>query len=453
MNAAANSDLGQIDNKAAAGIQRPWGWALLWGALLAVVFFGTYNNVNRYTASLEPVTSFYFSWETAIPFWPWTIVPYWSIDLLYGAALFLALDKAMLFRLVKRLLLAQGLCITGFLLFPLKFSFVRPATEGVFGSLFHALGQFDLPYNQAPSLHIVLLVILWRQYLLYAPGRFWPCLVHGWSLLIGLSVLTTWQHHAIDLITGLWVGAFCVLAIPEQPQGWQQPAALERPQRYRLARYYLAGALLFAGLGGWLWPGLLAALCYWIAVALAYVALVYWRGTWAHLGKTMAGYRPWIAYGFLAPYYWGAQLSAHWHLRGHAVYNEIAEGIFLGSLYGVAPFVQQQGDKAHILDLTAELAVRIKSANYFAAPQLDLLPLGATQLQALAEQVEQQRQQGALLVACALGVARSAAVVAAWLICYRGYTAESAEQQLRACRPWVKFSSAQRVQLQQLPIG
>ena len=226
---------------------RPWGWALLWGAVLGAVFFATYNNANQYTATLEPVASFYFDWESAIPFWPWTIVPYWSIDLFYGLALFLATTKAILFRLVKRLLLAQLLCITGFLLFPLKFAFIRPVTDGLFGSLFAALAQFDLPYNQAPSLHIVLLVVLWRQYRIYTSGSPWRYLVDVWGWLIAISVLTTWQHHFIDIITGFWVGAFCLLAVPDQAASWRwrpQPAA----RRSVLARFYAGGALLCADL-------------------------------------------------------------------------------------------------------------------------------------------------------------------------------------------------------------
>jgi len=430
----------------------PWGWAILWGALLGVIFFATYNNVNQYTASLEPVDSFFFAWETHIPFWPWTIVPYWTIDLFYGLALFLAPTKTILLRLVKRLLLAQFLCISGFLLFPLKFAFVRPITDGIFGNLFTALAQFDLPYNQAPSLHIVLLLVLWRQYRGYCAGSPWRYLVHVWCGLIAVSVLTTWQHHLIDLITGLWVGAFCLLAIPEQPGSWRwAPAPVDR--RRRLATFYALGAALFA-LAAWLlWPGVSAAIIGWIAAAVLYVALVYRWGSAAHLGKQADGSIPLSHYCFLAPYYLGARISAWYHLLSRPLYSEIVPGVFLGGLSAqpaVAAQLAPAGVMPGLVDLTAELPVANYPGFYQSLPWLDLVPIDAQQLQAAGNAVEQAQRRGPVLVACAMGVSRSSAAVAAWLVCHRAYSMDAAIALISQQRSCVKFSPAQRQELLQL---
>jgi len=50
-------------------------------------------------------------------------------------------------------------------------------------------------------------LILWVCFARHVPR---PALrpLHGWFLLIGASVLTTWQHQFIDVPTGAWLGFF-----------------------------------------------------------------------------------------------------------------------------------------------------------------------------------------------------------------------------------------------------
>jgi hypothetical protein len=67
-----------------------WPEALLWLALLGPAFFVLYGMANHYAASLpaSAVGNIALDWERYTPLWPWTILPYWSIDLLYGLSLF-----------------------------------------------------------------------------------------------------------------------------------------------------------------------------------------------------------------------------------------------------------------------------------------------------------------------------------------------------------------------------
>lgn len=146
-----------------------------------------------------------FRRETGVPYWPWTIVPYWSIDLFYCASLFICATRRELDTHARRLLAVQLISVTLFVLAPLRYTFVRPETTGFFGAMLDALLLFDKPFNQAPALHISLLVILWLLYAKHLSGV-WRWMLHGWFALIGISVLTTYQHHFFDVPTGAWIG-------------------------------------------------------------------------------------------------------------------------------------------------------------------------------------------------------------------------------------------------------
>jgi membrane-associated phospholipid phosphatase len=192
---------------------RPWRRSLAWLAFLGPFFFLTYGFANWAATRRLDVPSLAFGWESDIPFWAWTILPYWSIDLLYGLSLFACATRRELDAHARRLLTAQVIAIACFLLVPLRFSFERPAAAGVAGLLFDALAGFDQPFNQLPSLHIALAAILWALYArkLHGVAR---RAMEAWFLLICGSVLTTYQHHFIDIPTGLLLGALCIWAWP-----------------------------------------------------------------------------------------------------------------------------------------------------------------------------------------------------------------------------------------------
>src|SRR5947209_14785844 len=127
---------------------------------LSVLFLVVYSGCNWITGQRGQVGSFHFQWERAIPFVPFMILPYMSIDLFFIAAPFLCLtDEELRFfsRQVVAAILIAGLC---FLLFPLRFAFPRPHASGWLGAIFDWFRGMDSPFNLLPSLHAPLLLLL-----------------------------------------------------------------------------------------------------------------------------------------------------------------------------------------------------------------------------------------------------------------------------------------------------
>lgn len=190
-------------------------FALQWFLLLGTAYTTSYWLSNRLTHLRADIGTTVFAWERSIPFVEWTIVPYLSIVLFFVVSFFVGQHERdyrdALLRHVVRLALVLIVSLVCFALMPLRFTFERPETTGLIGWLFEALHDFDMPYNRAPSLHIGVLVLLWARLSPWLLGWHRVALAL-WFLLIAASVLTTYQHHVIDVLGGLVAGCGCLRA-------------------------------------------------------------------------------------------------------------------------------------------------------------------------------------------------------------------------------------------------
>jgi protein-tyrosine phosphatase len=420
---------------------RPWRRALAWLAFLGPFFFASYGFANWLASRRIGVGAIAYEWERAIPFVPWTIVPYWSIDLLYVVSILICTTRRELDRHAQRLLAVQLVSVACFIAFPLRFSFDRPAADGLFGALFVALGSFDKPFNQAPSLHISLLVLIWTRIGAHLPttgsGRVWRWVLHGWMTLIGVSVLTTFQHHFIDIPTGVLVGFAALWALPQQgPSPLHGVAFTPDHSRRRLAAIYAAGALVLALVacagGAWLW-------LFWPAISLLVVAFNY--GTIGARGfqKGSDGRLTVGAYGLLLPYLILAWMNSRTWTRRHPLAAEVRDGVWIGRV----PRGREAAAFNAVVDLCAELPCTRDCSFYRVVPVLDLTVPDGASLRLAAEAIEEARQYGPVLVCCALGYSRSAAAVVAWLLLTRrAATVAEAMEIARVARPAIVLKQA-----------
>jgi hypothetical protein len=191
----------------------PPSTAAFWLASVSLFFASIYWLTNQMTSVRTDVGAAVFQWERAIPFIEWTIIPYGSIVAFFVASFFLCRNRSELNCHTARLVAVVLISVVCFVLWPQRFIFERPVVDGALGVLFQLLTAVDLPYNRAPSLHISVLVILWT---LFAPRTqgWMRQLLNTWFVLIAMSVLTTYQHHFIDVPMGALAGWCCVRLFP-----------------------------------------------------------------------------------------------------------------------------------------------------------------------------------------------------------------------------------------------
>lgn len=414
-------------------------FGLLWLIFLAPFFFLTYGQVNNYTATLTKIPSFVYSWEKHIPFVPWTIIPYWSIDLFYGLSLFICTTRREQTIHGLRLIAASICACVGFLLFPLKFSFPRPTTDGAFGWMFDSLELFDLPFNQAPSLHIILLWLLWLRFRAHMPTQ-WRWLLHSWSVLILVSVLTTWQHHFIDVISGFAVGLLVSYLLPINTR-WQWHYT-GSPRSFKMSKNYGLGSIACFALAfliqGTAWVLL------WPSIALLFITLGYLGAGASVFQKTPDGKISPSATILLLPYRliaWGTYHYFAKHCRQPSIVNQ---HIVLGG----RPLYPLQ--TAAVLDMTCEWPRNSysKGLKYCSQPQIDLLPLSAEDIEQSVHTMDDLAQHGAVYIHCKLGYSRSATVAVAWLVHHGdAQTIDKAVEMVEHARPQVILNPATKEQL------
>lgn len=398
---------------------RHWKLAVAWLALLGPLFYVSYGLANAWASSLQHVGTAAFEWELGIPFLAWTIFPYWTINAFYALSLFLARTRHELHRHGLRLLTAQIIAVCSFLIWPLHFSFGQPEVhDGPSAWLFSALRSFDKPFNQAPSLHVALAVILWDWYRRQLPPGWAHAVLHMWTLAICASVLTTFQHHFIDIPTGAMLGLVCIWLWPLErrvalPTAWQ---FTRDRTRLTLGTLYGIAALSI------LWMGLriggVALWLAWPAASLAIVALCYvglgQRGFSMDPRGRMALPARWL----LGPYRLCAALNAWLWTRRVPAKAQVQPGIWLGRIPKVAEW--NAAGRPLVISLCAELQLP-RGVQGRCVPMMDLATPSSTQLQRAVMTIEAARITGRpIWICCALGFSRSAGTLAAWLCRFGG---------------------------------
>lgn len=175
-------------------------------ATIQTVFYMTMNHVQWFPTRQLPLTAI----DEWIPFWPWTVIPYFV--LLLGGVVPVLLARYD--ETIRRAIVAYAICIA--IILPI-FLFVptlcrRPdlmtLPDRWDGQLFRWLAALDSPACAFPSLHIVLPTICCWIAVVERHRYAVPfCLA---ALVLSVTILTTKQHSVWDWCGGLLIACFAL---------------------------------------------------------------------------------------------------------------------------------------------------------------------------------------------------------------------------------------------------
>lgn len=377
--------------------------------LCSVVFMTVYNYSAWHASNLQKVSSFIFDFEKHIPFLPWTIIPYMASGLFFCSVFFFCNTKEQLKILTRRMLfvtIVAGIC---FLLFPLKFSLQKPEIDNsIFGYSFQFLSTFDSPFNQAPSLHIAYAFIFWS---VFKDLKKWRMLLLFWLIALGISTLTTYQHHFIDIIAGTILAHISFLIFPYQKNNFSY-------RNFQVANFYF--------LVGWMFV-LTSLLLYkfsdeswlillWPALVMILIGYHYQKNN-IHFLKNNNGYIPFYKKLFYFPYtfiYW-----IFWKfLRKNKRPLEIVPNLYISSKLSKKDLTHFGINKnTFVYDLAAEMEegkIIKEKSTYFSVPFLDIGTLDIHQTKKLVTEIVENYHQlptdGKILIHCTMGYTRSSVI-------------------------------------------
>lgn len=170
-----------------------------------------YIPINRCTNSNAHIHSIFL--DARIPFVPFAIVPYLSFFLLLPWSLFSFLtEKERSYRQMCYSIVI--VCLVSYSVYLLhQTTTIRPVvTElGLINSLVSFVYTIDPPYSCFPSLHSSISTIIAMCWLRSSSRvRYF---VLFWTIIIILSTLMAKQHHLLDVVGGIALGALIFTAI------------------------------------------------------------------------------------------------------------------------------------------------------------------------------------------------------------------------------------------------
>ena len=374
-------------------------------ALCSVTFMIVYNLAALYASKLDYVPSFVLDFEKNIPFISWTIIPYMTSGILFCSVFFFCQDKEQLKVLTKRMLFVTIIAGSCFIIFPLRFSLSKPILDNsIFSYFFYFLETFDSPFNQSPSLHIAYAFIFWS---IFRNFKKWRMLLMSWLVLLGISTLTTYQHHFIDVITGAMLAQISFIIFPYRKQDYKF-------RNFHVANYYFLFGWIFILISFLLdnFLGSFWLILLWPAIMNMLIGYHYQTNNIYFLKNRKGNiflYKKIFYFPYLLIY------RIFWKFIRNKKLIEIAPKIYISSRPGNQEYNHLNIDKnTFVYDLSAEMdeLAKIKNGSkYYFSPFLDIGTFDIDETRQLVDQIYDNHiglsKNGKILIHCTMGYTRS----------------------------------------------
>jgi len=346
-----------------------------------------------------------FSFEESLPFVPWMIIPYLSSAVFFCMGFFWVRNTDQLRVLSHRLLLATVVAGLVFILYPLRFSWPKPAIESpLYAALFSFLSLVDKPYNQLPSLHVAFCLIFWQSLHGLLRSCFAKIILAIWLLLTAGATIFIYQHHLMDLLAGFCLGLLCIALIKA---GRKEP---------NVAFYYLVTAAVIFLVGVLAWKSVVGG---YFTFSLLLVSYAYYRRNPDFLHKNKGQY-PWWIWVLYAPYllgYWLTWYAVRCKERARPSIHKLKEKLWIGRRLSSVE-AKQLPSTCTIIDLANELTetAALRSNPYFYFPLLDLFEPPPDTIDQIVTIIVNEIAAGrTVYLHCAMGYGRSILVANAYL--------------------------------------
>ena len=412
--------------------------------ILSLSYFSiSYLAAATLASQQSKVNSYLLTFDNYQVFIDWMIIPYSTSILFYCYSFIGSKNFADVTALLAKLSWAVFIACSLFVFFPAKFSTPQPEIHGEFFALWYSLlWSFDSPFNQAPSLHVIFCVIFYSEFKKFIRRQTALRFLQAWLVLVALSTWFTYQHHSIDIISGVIVGLGINYAI-KNPQHISASILL-----------MISGISLIVARFVQQDTPLLALAAYYLWLSLALISLIYQYNQPKLLGKSQASFSVlgWLCF---APYL--LAYKALWSIN-NLIINQQSEttseatspcaGIsWITDKLQVGPRLTQAKlaclpNSVTMIDLSAEVAeiAGVPSHQYKSFPMLDLQTPCFEVMTAAAREVNAQlSNQQAVYLHCAMGYSRSFLIAAIYLVAYKNYSVTEAKDYLETLNHHMKL--------------